>query len=365
MHWAWCAAAGGSSVRKGLFLCLAVWLAVSAISRHPLAARDETPAAVRAPREAAAAIQPERALLDRYCVTCHNQRARTAGLTLDTEDITNPPAGAAVWEKVIRKVRGGLMPPVGMPRPDRTALAGLASFLETSIDGAAKPAPGRTVLHRLNRAEYGNAIRDLLGLDVDVQSLLPPDDSAYGFDNIGDALGVSPVLMERYLSAAWKIAALSVGDPKIAATKETFRVRGDLSQDDHIEGLPIGTRGGTLVRYTFPFDGERVLLARFGGREDEQANYLSPTAAGDELEKRFQKRIAVKAGPHDVGVAFVKKSSAPTVDLLQPFLRERIDPITPVGIPDLDKVTIEGPFNVTGPGDSPSRRRIFVCPTAH
>jgi mono/diheme cytochrome c family protein len=382
-------------VRKGLFLCLAVWLAVTAISRHPLAALPETPAAGREVRAAAAAVQPERALLDQYCVTCHNQRARTAGLTLDTQDITNPPAGAAVWEKVIRKVRGGLMPPVGMPRPDGTALAGLASYLETSIDRVAAPTPGRTVLHRLNRAEYGNAIRDLLALDVDAPSLLPPDDSAYGFDNIADALGVSPVLMERYLSAAWKIAALSVGDPKIAPTKETFRVRGDLSQDDHVEGLPIGTRGGTLVRYTFPvdgeyvispklyretvniirglevahdlevtFDGERVLLARFGGREDEQANYLNPTAAGDDLEKRFQKRLAVKAGPHDVGVAFVKKSSAPTLDLLQPFLRERIDPITPVGIPELDQVTIEGPFNVTGPGDSPSRRRIFVCPTS-
>jgi mono/diheme cytochrome c family protein len=373
-----------------LFVMLAAWLAVSAISRHPQAARGESPAASGAPLAAAPAVQPERALIDQYCVTCHNERAKTAGLTLDTQDITNPPAGAAVWEKVIRKVRGGLMPPVGMPRPDKTALAGLASYLETSIDRAAAPTPGRTVLHRLNRAEYGNAIRDLLALDVDVQSLLPPDDSAYGFDNIADALGVSPVLMERYLSAAWKIAALSVGDPKTAPTKETFRVRGDLSQDDHIEGLPIGTRGGMLVRYTFPvdgeyvispklyretvniirglevahdlevtFDGERVLLTRFGGREDEQANYLSPTAAGDDLEKRFQKRLTVKAGPHDVGVAFVKKSSAPTVDLLQPFLRERIDPITPVGIPELDKVTVEGPFNVTGPGDSPSRRRIF------
>jgi mono/diheme cytochrome c family protein len=375
-----------------LFVMLALWLAASPISRHSLAARGESPAVFGAPHAAAPAVQPERALIDQYCVTCHNQRARTAGLTLDTEDITNPPAGAAVWEKVIRKVRGGLMPPVGMPHPDRTALARLASYLETSLDSAAAPTPGRTVLHRLNRAEYGNAIRDLLALDVDVQSLLPPDDSAYGFDNIADALGVSPVLMERYLSAAWKIAALSVGDPKTAPTKETFRVRGDLSQDDHIEGLPIGTRGGMLVRYTFPvdgeyvispklyretvniirglevahdlevtLDGERVLLTRFGGREDEQANYLSPTAAGDDLEKRFQKRITVKAGPHDVGVAFVKKSSAPTVDLLQPFLRERIDPITPVGIPELDKVTIEGPFNVTGPGESPSRRRIFVC----
>jgi hypothetical protein len=379
-------------LRRGLFVVLALWLAVSAASRHPLAARGPAPQPARA---AFPAVQPERALIDRYCVTCHNQRARIAGLTLDTLDVTNPPVAAAAWEKVIRKVRGGLMPPVGMPRPDKAALAGLASYLETSIDRASTPMPGRTVLHRLDRAEYGNAIRDLLALDVDVLSLLPPDDSAYGFDNIADVLGVSPVLMERYLSAAWKIAALSVGDPKMKPTRETFRVRGDLSQDDHVEGLPIGTRGGILVRYTFPvdgeyvigpklyretvniirglevahdlevtFDGERVLLTRFGGREDEQANYLNPTAAGDDLEKRFQKRIAVKAGPHDVGVAFVKKSSAPTVDLLQPFLRERIDPITPVGIPELDQVTIEGPFNVTGPGDSPSRRRIFGCRAA-
>jgi hypothetical protein len=385
-------------VRRALLVFLAAWLAVSAISRRPQASGSQpAPAARQSSPAVSPAVRPERALIDRYCVTCHNQRARTAGLTLDTQEIANPPAGAAVWEKVIRKVRGGLMPPVGVPRPDKMALAGLASYLETSIDkaAAAHPVPGRTVLHRLNRAEYGNAIRDLLALDVDVQSLLPPDDSAYGFDNIAETLGVSPVLMERYLSAALKIAALSVGDPKIAPAKETFRVRGDLSQDDHIEGLPIGTRGGILVRYTFPvdgeyvispklyretvniirglevphdlevtFDGDRVLLARFGGTADEKANYLNPTAAGDDLEKRFQKRLTVSAGPHDVGVAFVKKSSAPTVDLLQPFLRERIDPITPVGIPEMDKVTIEGPFNVTGPGDSPSRRRIFGCPAS-
>jgi mono/diheme cytochrome c family protein len=382
---------GGPSVRRGRFVVLALWLAVSAVSRHPLAARGASQPPPRAPFSS---VLPERALVDQYCVTCHNQRARTAGLTLDTLDVANPPVDAALWEKVIRKVRGGLMPPVGMPRPDRSALAGLASYLEVSIDRASTPTPGRPVLHRLNRAEYGNAIRDLLALDVDVLSLLPPDDSAYGFDNIADVLGVSPVLMERYLSAAWKIAALSVGDPRMKPTKETFRVRGDLSQDGHIEGLPIGTRGGILVRYTFPvdgeyvigpklyretvniirglevahdlevtFDGERVLLARFGGREDELANYLNPTAAGDDLEKRFQTRLAVKAGPHDVGVAFVKKSSALSVDLLQPFLRERIDPITPVGIPEMDQVTIEGPFNVTGPGDSPSRRRIFLCST--
>ena len=169
-------------------------------------------------------------------------------------------------------------------------------------------------------------------------------------------------------------------------------MRGDLSQHDHVAGLPIGTRGGILIRHYFPvdgeyvisprlyretvniirglelehdlevtFDGERIVLARFGGPKDEQANYLQPTLAGDEMEKRFQKRLTVTAGPHDVGVAFIKKSSATTLELLQPFERERIDPITPVGIPELDKVTVEGPFNVTGSGDSPSRRRIFTC----
>jgi hypothetical protein len=366
---------------------------LSTVASHPQASGLQQPA----PRTAAPPVAPERALVDKYCVTCHNQRAKTAGLMLDTLDLSDPASAAPTWEKVIRKVRGGLMPPVGTPHPEKAALIGLASYLESSLDktAAARPTPGRPVLHRLNRAEYGNAIRDLLALDVDVTSLLPPDDSAYGFDNIGDVLGVSPVLMERYLSAAWKISSLAVGNPKIRPAKETFRVRGDLSQDKHIEGLPIGTRGGILLRYHFPvdgeyiispklyretvniirgletphdleitFDGERILLARFGGAEDEKANYLNPTSAGDELEKRFQKRLAVKAGPHAMGVAFVKRSSAPTVELLQPFLRERIDPITPVGIPELDKVTIEGPFNVTGSGDSPSRRRIFTCTAA-
>ena len=335
-----------------------------------------------------------RALVDKYCLTCHSARSKSGGLVLEGVDLASPAAGAETWEKVIRKVRGGLMPPVGMPHPDKAALEAFAAYLETSIDtaAAAHPNPGRPVLHRVNRAEYGNAVRDLLALDVDVASLLPADDSAYGFDNIGDVLGVSPVLMERYLAAAWKVSGLAVGNPNATPTVETFRVRSDLSQNDHIEGLPIGTRGGIMIRYTFPvdgeyviqprlyretvniirglevahdlevtFDGERILLTRFGGAEDEKANYLNPTAAGDALETRFKVRIPVKAGPHTLGVAFLKKSSAPTVELLQPFLRERIDPITPVGIPEVDKVTIEGPFNVTGAGNSPSRRLIFSC----
>ena len=337
----------------------------------------------------------DRALLDKYCVTCHNQKMKTAGLSLETADFVRPSNTADVWEKVIRKVRAEMMPPVGAARPDKSSLDNLASYLETSIDKVASlnPNPGRTVLHRLNRAEYGNAIRDLFAISaLDVTSLLPADTEAYGFDNVADVLGTSPALMERYLSAAWRVASMAVSDPRITPTIETFRVRYDLSQHDHIEGLPIGTRGGMLIKYDFPvdgeyvirpklwkttvnqlgglelahdleitFDGARVKLARVGGPEDERNSYEFPSSTADEIEKRFETRLSVKAGPHAVGVAFLKKSSAPSVDLLQPYLRDRIDPISPAGIPELDRVTIEGPFNPKAGSESPSRRRIFVC----
>ena len=343
----------------------------------------------------ASASVPARALVDKYCLTCHNARTKSGGLVLEGIDVASPAASAETWEKVIRKVRGGMMPPVGMPHPDKAAMDAFAGYLEASIDAAAaaRPNPGRTVLHRLNRAEYGNAMRDLLALDVDVASLLPADDSAYGFDNIGDVLGVSPALMERYLSAAWKISSLAVGNPKIDADgRDVPRAVRPVAGRSHRRPAhrharrhpdPLHVPGRRRIRHPaeavprdgrtssaasrsphdleITFDGERVTLARFGGAEDEKANYLNPTAAGDALETRFKVRLPVKAGPHFVGVAFLKKSSAPSVDLLQPFLRERIDPITPVGIPEVDKVTIEGPFNVTGTGDSPSRRRIFSC----
>jgi len=367
-------------------------LAGWAVVLGPVSSRPQAAGAPQTADNAASASAG--ALVNKYCLTCHNARTKSGGLILEGIDTASPASSADTWEKVIRKVRGGMMPPVGLPHPDKAALDAFAAYLETSIDStaAAHPNPGRPVLHRLNRAEYGNAIRDLLALDVDVAALLPADDSAYGFDNIGDVLGVSPMLMERYLSAAWKVSGLAVGNPKATPTVETFRVRSDLSQNDHVEGLPIGTRGGIMTRYTFPvdgeyviqprlyretvniirglevahdlevtFDGERILLARFGGADDEKASYLNPTAAGDALETRFKVRVPARAGPHLVGVAFLKKSSAPSVDLLQPFLRERIDPITPVGIPEIDKVTIEGPFNVTGAGNSPSRRLIFSC----
>src|SRR5215472_1314087 len=171
-------------------------------------------------------LAQDRALVDKYCVTCHNEKAKTAGLSLETADLARPSNSADTWEKVVRKLRAEMMPPVGAPRPDKAAAAALASYLETSLDAAAaaNPNPGRTVLHRLNRAEYGNAVRDLFAIQaLDVTSLLPADTEAYGFDNIADVLGTSPALMERYLSAAWKISALAVGNTKITPSIETFR----------------------------------------------------------------------------------------------------------------------------------------------
>jgi mono/diheme cytochrome c family protein len=340
-------------------------------------------------------LSAHRALLDQYCITCHNQRLKTAGLTLDTADITNISAQSETWEKVIRKVRAEMMPPVGAAHPDKAALDALATYLETSLDkwSATHPNPGRPTLHRLNRAEYGNAVRDLFALDaIDIMQFLPPDPEAYGFDNIADSLGTSPALMERYLSVAWKITRMAVGNTKIPATTETFPARMDLTQRDHIEGLPLGTRGGMAIQHNFPvdaeyeirpklwantveqigglehpdtleitFDGERIKLVNFGGHDDEVLAAGVSATARAEIEGRFVARIPVKAGPHTIGVAFLKKSSAPPVDVLRPFLRDRIDPVSTNGIAQLDKIVIEGPFNVTGSGDSPSRRRILIC----
>ena len=342
-------------------------------------------------------VTEDRGLIDKYCVTCHNQRTKTAGLTLDTADLADIPSQSAVWEKVIRKLRAGMMPPVGAPHPDKAQLDRLATFLETSLDkwAAAHPNPGRLTLHRLNRAEYGNAVRDLFALDaVDIAQYLPPDPEAYGFDNIADSLGTSPALMERYLSVAWKVARMAMADAKIPATTETFRARMDLTQRDHIEGLPLGTRGGMVIQYNFPvdaeyeirpklwantveqigglehtdtlevtFDGQRIKLVNFGGHEDEVLAAGVSAAARTQIEARFIARIPAKAGPHTIGVAFLKKSSAPPVDVLRPFLRDRIDPVSTNGIAQLDKIVIEGPFNVLPSGDSPSRRRILTCGT--
>jgi hypothetical protein len=273
------------------------------------------------------------------CVTCHNQRPRrptSCWIALDLAKI----ADARTRGRRSSEVRTGTMPPQPSRRPDHATYEGLIRFLEGELDyaAAAAPNPGRPLLHRLNRAEYANAIHDVLALDVDAASLIPPDDSAYGFDNVSDVLGVSPSLQERYLSAARKISALAVGDSDVAPGSDTFVIRQDLSQNQHIDGMPLGTVGGLLVRHTFPLDGEytfqvrlyrtnlnivrgleyphqmeftvdgeRIHLAAFGGKTDLAALFEKPTDTGDAVEARLRVRAPIKAGPHVVAVTFVQE----------------------------------------------------------
>jgi hypothetical protein len=342
--------------------------------------------------------QQPKDVLDKYCVTCHSDELRTGGLSLQGANLSDIPKGAETWEKVIRKVRVGAMPPQGMPRPDKAGLDGFASFFETSLDraSAAKPNPGHATMHRLNRAEYANSIRDLLGLEIDATALLPPDDESSGFDNIADVLRVSPSLMERYLSASWNISRLAVGNTSIAPATATYRVRPDLSQDQHIEGLPLGTRGGILVRHNFPvdgeyivkvrlwrntfdlmrgmedahqievsIDGERIGLVTVGGKDDFVKMAENPGAFGTEVDKRLTIRLPVKAGTHNVSATTILRSHAQKDDLIKPFMRTTIDGLDITGDPSIDRLNVEGPFNQTGPGDTASRRRIFVCRPAN
>src|ERR1700681_1974630 len=238
-----------------------------------------TPLAQVSPASAPAAEASSRALLDKYCVTCHNDRLKTAGLSLQSLQMDRVAQDGEVWERVVRKLHAGMMPPADVPRPPAAAAESVVSFLETTLDRAAgaRPNPGPALIHRVNRAEYANSIRDLLGLDVDVASLLPPDDSIAGFDNIAAALGSSPVLLERYLSAAMKIAPLAVGIYRGGPVATTYRAPGASTQIRHVEGLPFGTRGGLLIEHTFPVDGEYIVaptlwrnnVGKVRGLEDE------------------------------------------------------------------------------------------------
>jgi mono/diheme cytochrome c family protein len=336
-------------------------------------------------------------VLNKYCVTCHSDKAKTGGLSLEHVNLTDIPKGAETWEKVIRKVRAGMMPPPGMPRPDQPALDSFVGYFETSLDraAAAKPNPGRLAMHRLNRAEYANAIRDLLALDVDSAALLPPDDESSGFDNIADVLKMSPSLMERYLSASWNISRMAVGNTEIGASTQTYRVRPDLSQDQHIDGLPLGTRGGILVKHNFPLDGEyaikvrlwrntfdlmrgmedphdieiaidgsRLQIVTVGGKDDFNRMAENPGTFGTDLDARLTVRIPVKAGVHTLTAATILKSHATRDDLIKPFIRTTIDGLDIMGDPSVDRMTIEGPLVQTGSGETPSRRKIFICKPA-
>jgi mono/diheme cytochrome c family protein len=368
------------------------------------------------------------ATLKQYCATCHNERLKSGGFVIDPADVTNVAAGADRWEKVVRKLRTQTMPPPGAPRPDAAGYDRVATFLETELDRAeaARPHLGKLPLaHRLSRTEYRNAVRDLLALEslpreVSVDYLLPPDNISSGFDNIADLLFVSPSNMERYLDAARKISRLAVGDPAMPVMVNIHRLDPEHPQDERVEELPFGTRGGLAVRSEFPVDGtyivrvdvgnaqgheleilvdgERAALRQLGGggrgapavaappgqpdpsdpdptppsvdRPAVAGRGAGPAGTADAAGARggraggrgrgaaagpLEFPLTLKAGPKLIGVAFVQRTEARDEATLRPRMRSRGTQ------PAINSVTISGPYNVTGPGDSPSRRRIFVC----
>jgi hypothetical protein len=309
-------------------------------------------------------------------------------VNLESLDLANLDGDGVLWEKVLRKLRSREMPPLGAPRPDEATYVALVNAIEGERDrlADAKPNPGRPTLHRLNRAEYGNSIRDLLGLQIDVSELLPPDDSGYGFDNIGDVLTVSPELLERYLLAAGKVSRQSVGDTKIPPTYQTYSVPHGLKQDDRMAAdLQVGTRGGTAIEHRFPVDGEYEISVELqrgragellgNGRErklnlrlDDQAlqdftiganrgrRADINTQVGVAIDGTYKVRVPVTAGTHTIAAAFQKDTVLPEGILFKP----RFDAIQSY-FEGVGAISIAGPYNVQGPGDTPSREKIFIC----
>src|SRR2546425_1941142 len=312
-----------------------------------------------------------RAVLNTYCVTCHNEKLRTADLLLDKADIDHPAENPAVWEKVLRKLRAREMPPPQRPRPDDATYDSVAQILETALDQAAeaKPDPGRPSAYRLNRSQYANAFRYLIAFEIDSALLLPADDSGYGFDNIGDVLTVSPMLLEKYISAAASISRLAVGDPSVSQTSVDYPIHPATVQTERENAdLPVGSRGGIAIRHEFPLDAEYVIKVRLQRGKD------ATTIVGDseqrELDIRLdgarlklftvnaddddvEVRAAVKAGPHIVAATFLKDTvkSEGILDLTgnQAFFE------------GVGTVSIAGPYGVKVPGDTPSRKKIFIC----
>jgi mono/diheme cytochrome c family protein len=305
-----------------------------------------------------------RAVVQRYCVTCHNTRTKAGGLLLDQLDAGQPEQHPEIFEKVVRKLRTGMMPPSGAPRPDRATLDRLATAVETALDRAAAlaPNPGAPALHRLNRAEYAKAVRDLLDLPIDATAMLPGDDSSDGFDNIANVLSVSPALMQAYVSAAGKISRLAIGDPTITSQIATYPAPRGLSQAETREGLPAGTRGGFVVEHIFPLDAEyEFRVSRTAGGfglpavgTDEPVEITLDGARLLLLDRDAPRvnKIRVPAGAHALGVAVVRRANAHGVDDL--FSTWGIDS-------GIQSLSVIGPSNATGPGDTPTRRKIFTC----
>jgi mono/diheme cytochrome c family protein len=331
------------------------------------------------------AAEQMRSTVGRYCVGCHNPKRKKGQLDLESIAGNDVRAHPRIWEKVIRKLRSRQMPPFGKRRPDENVYDAVVASLEASIDDAASahPDPGRTdTFRRLNRIEYQNAIRDLLALDIDASALLPPDESSHGFDNVTVG-NLSPTLLDRFISAAEKISRLAVGGAMRNPGGDTIRVRPDLTQEGHVEGLPLGTRGGVLLPYTFALDGEYDIQIRLARDRDEHVEGLKEPQELELLLDRkrvasfkvkppkdknhqvvdahLKIRIPVSAGPRKLGVTFVKSSSSLLETKRQPynahFNRHRHPRLTPA----IFQISITGPYATKGAGDTPSRRRVFVC----
>jgi hypothetical protein len=408
---------------RALYLVIATWMATLTVASGYVAVAD-SPQQSPVASAASAPVSP-RPVLNRYCVSCHNEKLRTAGVALDTIDAGNVATGAETWEKVVRKLRSRAMPPAGSPRPDESTYDMVASQLERDLDrlAAARPNPGTLpAFHRLTRTEYRNAIRDLLALDdlpkaVDLESLLPADNSSTGFDNLADLLFVSTTQLEQYLSAAQKISRLAIGDPAIRLV-DTYNMSSEHSQDVHVEELSLGTRGGLAIRTLLPLDGEYNIHVELTAapREPERLEVTvdgertrlftvpdpnqaaAPPAASEPprasseglqldpgmpiqidsvVNRRFERDrandarraaiargfdvvVPLKAGPRVIGITFINRSSGPSENLVMPRQRGRGQ------LPGVASVTIRGPQNPAGAGiDTPSRRRVFVCRPAN
>lgn len=317
-------------------------------------------------------ISTQQELVQEYCIGCHNQKAKVAGVSLEGLDLTNVGGDAGIWEKVLRKVRTGQMPPVRSPQPDSSAAASFVTWLEGSLDKAATahPNPGRPAVHRLNRIEYSNAVRDLLALDIKPGMALPVDDSGYGFDNIGDVLTLSPALLERYLSVAHRVSRLAIGDRTIKPVEERFQPRRTNRNERASDDLPFFSRGGLSVQYYFPLDGEYLLRIKTPSNGDT-----------GEPSKFYEVRLPVKAGLRNVGATFPRESAKAEPALSGPrrggaggpamvpqmiSLDLRLDGarVKRFEVPEttaIEVLMISGPHNVTSRGETASRSRIFIC----
>ena len=353
-----------------------------------------TPAAA-SPEEAA----KYQAWLKQYCINCHNSKTASPAnepVNLETASLTNLVPNAATWERVLRKLSVRAMPPQGMPHPTEAEYVGFTTWLANSLDRAwvGKSTPGRYVVHRLNRTEYSNAIRDLLALEVDVTELLPSDGANFGFDNIASALGTSPLLLERYLTAAQRISTMAVGDTSVRPGTTEYSISREFSQNAHIEGLPLGTRGGTVVNHVFPadaeyklfgrlvrgveegyagvesnetpdtfvitIDGEEVFTAEVGGKKDHEVQSKDMNEAKALVDARMTGKVFVTAGPHEVGYTW-RERPARRQDVWVPAQRDSQEVHMIGGLARLKTVGVEGPYNVKGISNSASRDRLFVC----